>query len=44
MFPVDVAPLDLDWGSNDTIQEYAVTLAYQYFFDPTFPVTSAPAP
>lgn len=44
MFPVDVAPLDLDWGQNDTIQEYAVTLAYQYYYDPTFPVTLPPAP
>ena len=43
MFPVDIAPLDLDWGSNDTIQEYAVTLAYQYWFDASFPVTSAPS-
>ncbi len=40
MFPVDVAPLDLDWGQNDTIQEYAVTLEYQYWFDPTFPITT----
>jgi hypothetical protein len=44
MFPVDVAPLDLDWGSNDTIQEYAVTLAYQYWFDASFPTTPAPSP
>jgi len=44
MFPVDLAPLDLDWGSNDTIQEYAVTLAYQYYLDPNLPVTAAPTP
>ena len=44
MFPVDVSPLDLDWGSNDTIQEYNVTLAFQYWQDPTFPITPAPAP
>lgn len=31
MFPVDLAPIDLDWGSNDTIEEYAVTFAYQYW-------------
>jgi hypothetical protein len=31
MFPVDVAPIDLDWGSNDTIEEYAVTFAYQWW-------------
>ena len=31
MFPVDVAPIDLDWGSNDSIEEYSVTFAYQYW-------------
>jgi len=31
MFPQDVAPIDLDWGSNDTIEEFAVTFAYQYW-------------
>jgi hypothetical protein len=31
MFPLDVAPIDLDWGSNDTIEEFAVTFAYQYW-------------
>lgn len=31
MFPVDVSQIDLDWGSNDTIEEYSVTLAYQFF-------------
>lgn len=31
MFPVDVSPIDLDWGSNDTIEEFSVTLAYQYW-------------
>ena len=31
MFPIDVAPIDLDWGSNDTIEEYSVTFAYQYW-------------
>jgi len=31
MFPVDVAPIDLDWGSNDTIEEFGVTFAYQYW-------------
>jgi hypothetical protein len=31
MFPVDIAPIDLDWGSNDTIEEFAVTFAYQYW-------------
>jgi len=31
LFPVDISQIDLDWGSNDTIEEYSVTLAYQYF-------------
>ena len=29
MFPTDLSPIDLDWGSNDTIEEYSVTFAYQ---------------
>ena len=31
MFPVDIAPIDLDWGSNDSIEEYTVTFAYQWW-------------
>ena len=31
MFPLDLAPIDLDWGSNDSIEEYAVTFAYQWW-------------
>lgn len=31
MFPTDISPIELDWGSNDTIEEYTVTFAYQYF-------------
>jgi len=31
MFPVDISPIDLDWGNNDTIEEYAVTFAYQWW-------------
>ncbi len=31
MFPVDSTPIDLDWGSNDTIEEFTQTLAYQYW-------------
>lgn len=30
-FPIDISQIDLDWGSNDAIEEYSVTLAYQYF-------------
>jgi hypothetical protein len=31
LYPVDLAPIDLDWGSNDTIEEYGVTFAYQWW-------------
>ena len=31
MFPVDISPIDLDWGSNDTIEEFQVTFAFQYW-------------
>jgi len=31
MFPTDVAPIDVDWGSNDTIEEFSVTLAFQWW-------------
>ena len=30
-FPIDVSPIDLDWAMNDTIEEYAVTFAYQWW-------------
>ena len=35
MFPTDISPIELDWGSNDTIEEYQVTFAYQYWTSPT---------
>lgn len=31
LFPVDITPIELDWGANDTIEEYAVTFAYQWW-------------
>ena len=31
LFPVDLSPIDLDWGSNDSIEEFTVTFAYQYW-------------
>lgn len=31
MYPVDLAPIDLDWGSNDTIEEFSVTFTYQWW-------------
>ena len=31
MFPLDLAPIDLDWGSNDAIEEFTCTFAYQFW-------------
>lgn len=31
MFPTDITPIDLDWGTNDTIEEFTVTFALQYW-------------
>jgi hypothetical protein len=31
LWPSDIAAIDLDWGSNDTIEEYSVTFTYQYW-------------
>jgi hypothetical protein len=31
LFPIDIAPIDLDWGSNDTVEEYGVTFDYQWW-------------
>jgi hypothetical protein len=31
LFPTDLAPIDLDWSSNDSIEEYGVTFAYQWW-------------
>lgn len=31
MFPTDLAPIDLDWGNNDTMEEFTVTMSYQWW-------------
>jgi hypothetical protein len=31
LFPIDLAPIELDWGSNDSMEEFQVTFAYQYW-------------
>lgn len=31
VFPTDVSPIDLDWGANDQIEEFTVTLSYQWW-------------
>jgi hypothetical protein len=33
MFPVDLSPIDVDYGSNDTIEEFTVTLSGQWWED-----------
>ena len=30
-FPIEVAQIDLDYATNDQIEEFGVTFAYQYF-------------
>ena len=30
-FPVDVSPIELDFGANDQMEEFSVTLAYQWW-------------
>ena len=30
-WPVNVAPIDLDWGTNDTIEEFTVEWAYDFW-------------
>ena len=31
LFPVDIAPIDLDWGTNDSVEEFSTTFAFQYW-------------
>jgi T4-like virus tail tube protein gp19 len=31
IWPTDVSPIELDWGQNDAVEEFTVTLAVQYF-------------
>ena len=31
VFPTDITPIDVDWGSNDAIEEFSVTLTYQWW-------------
>lgn len=31
VFPTDVSAIDLDWGSNDSIEEFSVTFSYQWW-------------
>jgi len=31
LFPTDVSQIDIDWGANDQIEEFTVSLAYQWW-------------
>ena len=31
LFPTDLSEITLDWGDNDTVEEYTVTFAYDYW-------------
>ena len=31
IWPADVSNIDLDWGANDAIEEFSLTLAYQWW-------------
>jgi hypothetical protein len=31
LFPNDLTPIDVDWGSNDAIEEFSVTMSYQWW-------------
>lgn len=44
MFPIDVSPIEVDWASNDTIEEFAVTFAYQWWESDTTDGTTNTAP
>jgi hypothetical protein len=47
MFPVDISPIEVDWGANDQIEEFAVTFAYQWWEDQAIsgkqPTTDGPS-
>lgn len=34
-FPTDVSPIDLNWGDGDSIEEFTVTFAYQWWLTPS---------
>lgn len=33
-FPINLSIIDLDWGTNDVVEEFTVTFQYQYWIDP----------
>lgn len=43
-FPIDISAIGLDWGQNDTIEEYTVTFAMQWWQSTGSDVGDASAP
>ena len=43
-FPTDVAPIDLDWASGDTIEEFGVSFEYQWWESPSTLVSGSNPP
>jgi hypothetical protein len=43
MFPTDISAIDLDWGSNDAIEEFTVNFTYQFWQRKTTTDTGATA-
>lgn len=43
-FPIDISPIGLDWGANDTIEEFTVTFAMQYWASTASKVVDNPVP
>jgi hypothetical protein len=43
MFPTDLSAIDLDWGSNDTIEEFTVNFTYSYWTRKTVTDTGSTA-
>ena len=31
IYPYDLSPIDVDWGANDQIEEFTITMAYQWW-------------
>lgn len=42
IFPSDISAIDLDWGSNDQLEEFTVTFAIQHWEDVTGSQVSIP--
>tara|TARA_B000000565_G_scaffold31641_1_gene21267 strand:- start:64 stop:654 length:591 start_codon:yes stop_codon:yes gene_type:complete len=42
-FPTDISPITLDWGDNDTIEEFTVSFSFDYFTAANGPGEVTPA-